>query len=151
MRLSPKRVALCVAVAAFSLVCAVGAYGYWTTSGSGSGTVGAATSAGSVTLDAVFSDGIYPGGTKTVTFTADNPGSTSLWIGGITVDRIDVDGAGGCEESDFSLTGLSVPGTVVAASAANVPVGSGTLAFANTPVSQDACKGATVTLDVSST
>ena len=67
--------ALVVAVAA-----SVGAYAYWTTTGAGSGSATNAASNGTLVLHASFADGLTPGASESVSYSADGPrsGETKL-------------------------------------------------------------------------
>jgi len=69
--LTKRRVVVSAIVLTLAIASSV-AYAYWTSTGAGSGTANALTPAGSLTLHATVPVGIYPGGSKTVTFTADN-------------------------------------------------------------------------------
>ncbi len=123
------------------------AYAYWTTTGNGSGSATVAASNGTVTLHATLANGITPGGSKTVTFTGDNAGSTDLQVG--TIHSVVSTSDAACLASDFSIADV-VSNTVVGHGLSGVALGSGTLNMANSALSQDACKGATVTLTLSS-
>ena len=83
MRLNKKLVAAGVGTA---LALALGgvALAYWTTTGAGSGSATNAASNGTVVLHATFADGLTPGASETVTYTADNAGTSSLYVGTIT-------------------------------------------------------------------
>jgi hypothetical protein len=132
------------------LALAAGAFAYWTTTGAGTGSATNAASNGTLVLHATFAGGLTPGKTEPVTFTADNAGTSSLQVGTITsVVSIDA-GHVGCLPADFTVP-TAVENTRVAAGATlfALPTAS-TIAFADTAVNQDACKGAIVTLTVSS-
>ncbi len=130
---------------------AIGAFAYWTTTGSGSGNADLATANGTVTLHASAPTQLFPGGSSNVTFTADNPGASNLYVGTIHLASVSVDaGHSTCDTDDFSMADV-VSNTVVAAGASGDPVtGTGTLEYANTNVNQDACKGADLTLNLTS-
>lgn len=147
---SKKRVLVAASVAALALLAAFGAYAYWTTTGSGSGSAAAASSNGTLTLEASFDAGIYPGGSKSVSFTATNTSDTNLYVGTIELDSVQASDPD-CDVDDFSMADVT-SNTVVPANTTDHPLtGTGTLVFANTSVNQDDCKGATITLNVSST
>lgn len=123
-------------------------FAYWTQSGggTGSGTVG---TTGTVTLTGAFpSAQLYPGGSVPVTLTAANSGTSAVMVG--SVSAIVTTNVAACLPADFSMP--AVPqNTSVPAGATAAPLTGGTLSMANTAVNQDACKGATVTLTLSST
>jgi hypothetical protein len=141
-----------VAVVALSMMAVGGgaAYAYWTTTGSGSGNATNASSNGTLDLHANFTGGLTPGATRTVTYTADNSNTSSLWVGSLT-PVVSVDSAhSACTPADnFTIT-ATAPGTQVLAGAAATVVGSGTLKLLDTTANQDACKGAVVTVSVTS-
>jgi hypothetical protein len=138
-----------IAVAAIALV-TVGAgtaYGYWTTTGSGTGTGTVGTSNGTLVLRASFADGLAPGGSTFVRFRADNPSTTNLRINTITTV---VTASGTCDASWFTVPPVAANQTI-SAGATNVAVENfGTLTFAQSASDQDACKGATLTLTITS-
>ena len=150
MKITKKKLGAFVAGAA--LVAGAGsAFAYWTTTGAGNGSATAATSNGTVVLHASYLGGIYPGGTASVTFTADNAGATNLYVGTIHLASVAVDVPHStCVVADFTMPDV-VSNTVVAGLASGAALtGTGTLSFANTSANQDACKGATITLNLTS-
>jgi len=144
-----KKIAAGVAAAAIVAAGAGSAYAYWSTTGSGSGSGTNASSNGTVSLHAAFADGLTPGASEAVTYTADNAGSSSLQVGTIT-PTVSVDAAHStCLVSDFSIA-PTASNTTVPAHSTGYAVGSGTLSFADTAVNQDGCKGAIITLTLAS-
>jgi hypothetical protein len=148
-KLMKKRIVvlgILVALAATGLAVA-----YWTQagSGSGSGTVG---TTGTITLTGTVASGIYPGGTAAVALTAANSGSAPVNVqtvsqnGAVTFDA----GHAACVAADFSMPtvteNVSVPGNATAQA-----LTAGVLSMTNSAVSQDACKGATITITLAST
>ena len=143
--------ALQVKVAVFAIAGALTvasvAYAYWTTTASGTGSATNASSNGTIVLNATFAGGLAPGGTKTVTYTADNAGASNLYVNTIT-PTVSIDAThvtAGCLVGDFTIP-ATVSNTTVGAGLTGVGIGSGTLTFANTGANQDGCKGATVSL-----
>jgi len=146
-----RKTAAIAAAGVLTVATAGGAYAYWSTTGSGSGSATAATSNGTVVLHADYANGLTPGASETVTYTADNSGTSSLRVGTIT-PTVSIDAAhaaAGCLVGDFTISPTE-SNTTVAASATGVAAGTGTLSFADSGVSQDGCKGATVTLSLAS-
>ncbi len=141
-----------VAIAGAVVVAIVSiAYAYWTTTGSGTGSATNASSNGTIVLHAAFAAGLTPGAAEAVTYTADNAGTSSLYVNTIT-PTVSIDGAhvtSGCLVGDFTIP-ATASGTTVGPGLSGVAAGSGTLTFANTAVNQDGCKGATVTLTLAS-
>jgi hypothetical protein len=123
------------------------ALAYWTTTGSGTGSGTAASSNGTVVLHASFASGITPGGSKTVSFTADNAGTSGLQVG--TVSTV-VTASGTCDASWFSVPDVAENQTIAAGASGVALANTGTLSFTDAAVNQDSCKGATLTLTLSS-
>ena len=144
------RLAAAIAVA----VCLTGAgaaYGYWTTTGAGTGTATVAAANGTVVLHGVAAAALVPGGSTSVSFTADNPGSSSLQVTRIHLEGVSADAAHpGCLVADFTMPDVVSNTRVPAATSGFALAGGGALQMADTNVSQDACKGATLTLTLSS-
>ena len=134
-------------------VAAVGGYSYWTTTGAGSTTPATnASSNGTLVLHGSFANGLTPGASKSITFTADNTNTTSLLVGTIhSVVGIDATHVtAGCLASDFTVADVA-ENQVIAASTSGVILSvAGSIAFADTASDQDGCKGAIVTLTLTS-
>lgn len=143
-----RTVAVLGAVAA--MVVAIAAVAFWTGSGSGTGT-GAVGTSGAVTLTGTVAEGSAPGGAVAVSFTAANPSGspiqvTEVQLAGVTVDEAHAT----CVTADFTMAGVVENHEVPAgATVEPLPV-DGSLAYANTGINQDACKGATLTLSLTS-
>ena len=145
-----KRALVAAVVAGLALIAAIAGYAYWTTTGSGTGT-GTAGTTSAIALHATFPAGIYPGGSETVTFTADNPNPGSVRVGTIHLASVTFDaGHSGCSASDFSMADVPV-NTEIASGSGQSITPTGSLVFADTASNQDACKGATITLNLTST
>ena len=139
----------CVSVLAVS----VAAYAYFTSSGSGTGTASVGSSS-AVTLHATVSTVLYPGSSSPVSFTVDNPSSGKQRIGTISLASITVDaGHSSCStvigggNPDFTMAGVVV-NTVFNSGNGQTVTPTGSLAMNDTGVSQDACQGATLTLNL---
>ena len=148
--LSKKQKATIAGVTLLSLAGTGGlAYAYWTTTGAGSGAATAASANGTLVLAASFPAAtLVPGGSVVVSYTASNASTTDLQVG--TVSAVVSSSVPGCLASDFSIAPVA-ENQVIAAGASNVALANtGTLSFANSAADQDACKGATITLTLSS-
>jgi hypothetical protein len=146
-----KKTTAIVAAGILTVATAGGAYAYWSTTGSGTGTATTASSNGAVVLHAAFANGLTPGASEVVTYTADNGGTSSLRVGTIT-PTVSIDAAhvtAGCLVGDYTIP-VTLSNTTVAAAATGVAAGSGTLSFADSSINQDGCKGAIVTLTLAS-
>lgn len=130
---------------------AIGAYAYWTTTGSGNGSATVAASNGTVTLHGTAPTNLYPGGSSSVTFTADNSGGSNLFVGTIHLGSVTADaGHASCNTADFTMADVTSNTMVPAGQTGYALTGSGTLQYANTSANQDACKGASLTLNLTS-
>ena len=146
MKISLKKKIAAAAAAATILGGGGAAFAYWTTTGSGAGSGTVAPSNGTLTLHGAVAPGIYPGGNREVTFTADNDYDTDLRVG--TIHSVVSTTPSSCLAGDFSIGDL-VSNTTVPAHTAGVPVGTGSLVFANSAANQDNCKDASITLTLS--
>lgn len=140
-------------IAAIGAICllaaAGGAYAFWTAAGTGSAT-GTASSGGTITLVGTIASGIAPGLSKAVTFTATNPTTSEITVGTVSLVSVATDKTG-CVVDDFTMP--AVPQNQAIA-ATNLPIAlddAGSLTMANTGINQDLCKGAVITLTLSST
>ena len=145
MRLRTKFAAL--AVTAGIAVTATAAFGYWSTTGSGSGNATAASGNGTLALTASFADGLAPGQSTTVTYHAVNASDTDLQVG--TVHAVVSTDKDGCDAAWFAI-GDVISNQVIAHQSDADLTNTGTLFFNNNAADQNACKGAKVTLTLSS-
>jgi hypothetical protein len=160
MRHSKKLAALAIATGV--AITASAAFAFWSADGSGSGSGAVADGYGganAVTLVGTVSSDLFPGGSSVVTFTAkNNDADEALAAGTIRLVSVapDEDHAA-CDTSLFDgTTGVFSMGDVDA-SAESISPGAtisldaeGTLNMENKDVNQDNCKGATLTLTLSS-
>lgn len=137
-KLMRKRILVSVATIAVLATAGV-ALAYFTSSGTGTGTATVGTVA-DVTIDPVtIADTLYPGGSSSVEFTINNSSDTAVQVDKVVADSPAITGLpAGCEVADFTFDDVSVAATIPAGGSVD---GSGTLAMANTNVSQDACQG----------
>lgn len=138
------------AVAASAALVAVGggaAYAYWSTTGSGSGSAAASSGTQAVALHTSFTAGIAPGESRTVTYTADNPNTSSTTVGGLVATV--TTSTSTCDPGWFTIDAPTVT-TSVAKTSTGTVLGTGTLAFTDTATNQDGCKGATIYVGVTS-
>lgn len=155
-----KRLALLGGVAALT-VGAIGAYAYWSTTGTGSGKAFDGTSS-PVTITGTALTALYPATTTSVTFTAANPGASKQSIQTIhlvsvaayvsdaarTTGTTPIVGCGGANlvTNDFSMPDLAVApatdGQIAAGATAQAITAAGVLTMNNLTTNQDLCKGA---------
>jgi hypothetical protein len=148
--MTKKRAIVVGAVAALAVAGA--AIAFWTTSGSGSGSGSVASSNGTLVLHGTITSELTPGGSSPVAFTADNSNSSSLQVGTVhAVVSIDKSHAeAGCKASDFTI-GDTVENQTIAAKSSGVALSNeGSISMADTSENQDACKGASISLALSS-
>ena len=144
-----KRKLTAILGAVFALAIAGGAYAYWSGAGSGTGT-GTVNSGTTVTLHGTVAPGLAPGVTEAVAFTADNPGTAGVFVSTVhAVVSFDA-GHSSCLPADFPIADTTESFEVPAgASGAALPT-AGSIKMNDTAISQDACKGATVNLTLTS-
>ncbi len=159
-KFSNKKIAA-VAVGAVALTGTGVAYAYWTTSGSGTGSAAAAAANGVFTVTPSWAaNALHPGGDEDVTFTVKNNSTesdlhlTSIRLAsgangepaGVVVAKA-AGNDGDCVASDFTMADVAVGRTVAAGETVTLTQ-KGDLNFANSALSQDGCKGATITLNL---
>ena len=128
------------------------AVAYWTTTGSGSGSGSVAASNGTLVLHGTITSPLTPGGSSAVPFTADNAGSSSLQVGTVhAVVSIDAEHAtAGCKASDFTIADTVENQRIAAKSSLVALANNGSISMADTAANQDACKGASISLALTS-
>jgi hypothetical protein len=153
MDLFSRRGALTALACTVALAATGAAIAYFTSTGSGTGTA-AVGSASPVTLNATISSNLFPGSSSPVTLTVDNPSSGSQRVGTITLASISVDsGHSGCSTTigggnpDFAMPAVVVNKVFGPGNGQSVTPG-GTLTMKETGLNQDACQGATLTLNL---
>src|SRR4051794_3810569 len=116
----PKRKALVVGLVV-ALAVAGAAYAYWTTTGAGSGSGSVASANGTLVLHGTINSQLTPGGSSSVSFTADNSNSSSLQVGTVhAVVTIDAAHAtAGCDAADFHIAD-TVENQTIAANSSGV-------------------------------
>jgi hypothetical protein len=158
IRITKTRVAIAAGLV-LAVIGSVGAWAYFTTTGSGTGTTSAGTSS-ALTIHATLAPRasdhkLYPGGDPAdVSFTVDNPSNGHQHVGTITLESVAAyatqaafvadpvnNKISGCLSTWFSMTPVVdnedvAPGSGIALTA------TGTLAMNNVNLSQDACKNA---------
>jgi len=128
------------------------AIAYWTTTGSGEGSGTVASSNGTLTLHGEVTEALTPGASSPVKFSADNAGSSSLQVSTVhAVVSIDKEHAeNGCKSSDFSIADTAENQVVGAKQSGVALAKEGSIAMTDSAENQDACKGATISLALTS-
>jgi hypothetical protein len=152
MKNTSRKQSVLGAVAAILLI-AAGAYAYWTSTGSGTGSASAGTTSAVTVNQTTTLSAMYPGDSaQTISGNFDNPNSGPVYVGTVTASIASVTKASGapagtCDASDFTLANaaMSVNAEVAAGTAKGSWTGA-TIKFNNKASSQDACKGAAVSL-----
>jgi hypothetical protein len=154
--LSGKGIALLASIAVAAAV-AIGAFAYFTSSGSGSGTANAGSNDTAITLTATFDDGLVPGTSKTVSFSASNASSTTTgYVATISFDSVTSTDSG-CQayltgnQADFQMSDVSEDTAVPKGGGDTALPNTGTLSWLNSDsVDQTPCAGQPLTLNVTS-
>lgn len=128
------------------------AVAYWTTTGSGEGSGKVAASNGTLVLHGTISNELTPGSTSPVTFTADNSNSSSLKVGTVhaVVSIDEAHATAGCKASDFTINNTEENQVIAKESTGTKLSTNGSISMADTTSNQDACKGAEITLTLTS-
>jgi hypothetical protein len=129
------------------------AFAYWTSSGSGSGTAGTGTGTSNLVITQTsIIIGLAPGApAQTITGTVQNNATNSAYVTSVTASISGVvkavgAPAGTCTAADYTLSNATMNVATDVAAGGSVNFTGATLAFNNTAVNQDGCKGATVNL-----
>jgi hypothetical protein len=147
--LSRKKAVAALGVVAVIAITAV-AVAYWTGGGSGSGSATVGTN-GSVVLAGTVTPGSAPGTAEPVSFTAANASGSPIKVTKVHLVSIAVDSEHvACVTADFTMADVNEAHEVPAGATVEPLPNNGSLVYANTALSQDACKGATLTLTLSS-
>jgi hypothetical protein len=146
---SKKRFALIAGTTAAVLLGGGIAVGYWSTTGSGSGSADVGTSSALEIDQTNTTDLLYPGG-PAADIDLDITNNTDGDLRIDTLSAVITTGVVGCNASDFvftpsaAVTDVDVPAGVTSISAA------ATISMTNTSLNQDLCKNADLTLAFSS-
>ena len=165
MRKHSKKLTAVIAGTAAAVAVSGVAYAYFTTTGAGdgSGTVGSSTAlvlhqSSIVYSNASSDNALVPGTSGSVTFTVDNPSSGHQYLDKIHLASWESDKAGCNKSTDANPTAetawITMPDVSVAkdydAGNGQAVTPKGTVTFNNVASSQDACKGAAITLHFTS-
>ena len=153
--LSKKRVVLAAIIAVALAIASGVAYAYFTATGAGTGsaTVGSATT---IQLTPTITGTLYPGGTAaSVSVVVKNNGGGAQYVNTIHLASITPDAGhsacvttvGAGPANAFTMADVSVV-TTLAPAGTTTKVGS--LQMNDTTINQDACQGATLTLNLTS-
>jgi hypothetical protein len=154
---SKKKAAAVVTAGVLGLATAGGAYAYWTSAGEGTGTATTRDGASRIfTVTGGSTQAMFPGDSaQTVTATVKNEGTETYTVSTLkaylTTDKA------GCDGSDYRLNGAAAPTTAAGAVSVNLvakdlaPAATTTvdfsLQFNNKATDQNACQGATVSIN----
>lgn len=159
-----RRRKVAAVTATLFLLAVASAFGFYTLlfsgSGSGSAKLGSAGGSAVLALHASFSEGLRPGESETVTYSATNATNQNAIVHRLFISP-GVDAAheaAGCQGNAWfslgnpnsSLAPLEGGGEVSVPANSTVTLGTNTLTFLDKPESQDACGGATLSLALSS-
>jgi hypothetical protein len=146
-----KRALTVLGVVAVLAVAGV-AVAFWTASGSGSGSGSVASSNGSLVLHGTITNALTPGGSSPVSYSADNTNSSSLQVGTVhaVVSIDEAHAEAGCKASDFSISDVVENQTIPANTSGVALSNGGTISMTDSEENQDACKGASISLTLTS-
>jgi hypothetical protein len=143
LSLSKKTTAI-VAAGILTVATAGGAYAYWTSQGSGTGSATTGTTTALTITQSGTVANLIPGGTAgALDVTASNSATFSQAIGNITATPTYPTG---CDASNWTITPVTNGPTTVNASSTSDVIHVATVALIDLPsVNQNACKGASIT------
>ncbi|MEE9094726.1 hypothetical protein [Pseudarthrobacter phenanthrenivorans] len=150
MRKMTKKSKIAAVAASAALLAAGGgaAYAYWTTTGSGNGSAAASAGTSPITINVTVAPGVAPGAPVGIIYTADNPNSSKTPVT-LSAPVVTTD-VSGCMPGWFTATGPTGT-TTIDGNSTGTSLGTGTLTLNDSAtVNQDACKGANVTVSVTS-
>lgn len=149
-----KQVLVSLSVIAILAVAGI-AVAYFTSQGSGTGTATVGNSS-NVTLHGTVTSTLYPGSSSPVTFTVDNPSPGAEFVKTIHLESITPDaGHASCSvvisggNPDFTMLDV-VANQDIPSGNGNAVTAQGTITMNDTNVNQNACQGATLTLNLTS-
>ena len=148
MRLS-KRTLVLLGVMVVAIAASIGAYAYFTTTGSGTGSATTGSSS-AVTIYGSTASTLYPGTSSVENFTLDNPSPGHQYV--TKIHFVNATGAsitsGNCLAADYSMPDVTVNQDFPTGNGQTVTA-TGTVSYANNG-DQDLCQGKTVTLNFTS-
>ncbi|MEV6715738.1 hypothetical protein AB0M48_27280 [Lentzea sp. NPDC051208] len=139
-----KRTAVIAAVTVLAVGGGV-AYAAWSSTGSGSGSVGSTTSVNSTITPVDGAGGLYPGKTVSFQVTIDNPNDYAVAVTSISAGTSALT-AGGCAAGTVTSPAVSSPGTIGADGSATF-----TLEATMNADAADNCKSQTFSLPLTAT
>ena len=149
--MNKKRTIAVLGVVAILAVAGI-AVAFWTTTGSGNGSGAVAASNGTLALHGTVTNALTPGSSSPVSLTADNANSSSEQVGTVkAVVTIDAEHAtAGCLASDFTIADTA-ENQVIPANGKGVALAhAASISMADSAANQDACKGAAISLALTS-
>jgi hypothetical protein len=139
---------LAAVVAVIAAMASIGAYAYWTSTGTGSGTAVANAGANNLVITSTSPSGVLkPAGSVAVNGNVHNPNTYSVNVDTVSSTSITTSDVN-CLPADFHFAPVVVNQTVAAG---GDQAFTGSLTMDDTPVNQDACKSATITINFAST
>jgi hypothetical protein len=130
-------------------VLAGAAFAYYTSTGAGTGSATAGDST-AVVLHGTVATTLYPGTSSSVTFTVDNPSDGHQLVNVITLASVTTDAShSSCVLTDFTMPPVTANQDVASGNGIAITA-TGTITMANTGTSQDACRNAPLTLNLTS-
>jgi hypothetical protein len=152
-RLTKRKKIVAIAIGAVVLAGGGVAVAYWTAGGSGVGSAATGTGTGILVNQTSTVTDMHPGDSAQVlSGDFDNSNEGDVQVSNVTVHIASVFNGGvvaaGCDATDYTLTGASMPAVQDVPSGTSVGAWSGaTIKFNNKPATnQDGCKGAVVNL-----
>jgi hypothetical protein len=143
---------LAAVVAVIAAMASIGAYAYWTTSGSGSGSASTGADTGVVVNQTSTNTGLYPGGSTALSGNFTNPASFNQYVTSVSASipafSVQADNTKpACTEADFFISGSpTAVGQQITPGPANGSWSGISLNMTNTTANQDNCKNVSVAI-----
>lgn len=151
MRITKKKAAAVIAISTVAMAGAGGAFAYWTTGGTGSGSAEAGENANFTIAQTNTVDGLVLNVAKTVNFTVTNPATFPQYLTGVDVTVVPFSAQAdvnkpACTAGDFSISNIAISaGEIVANNGTRT--GTASVTLVNKPAAnQDNCKLAPIAL-----
>jgi hypothetical protein len=142
---------LAAVVAVVAAMASVGAYAYWTNSGTGTGSASTGTTTGITVNQTSTVSGLYPGGpAQALSGNFDNPNASAVHVSSVS-GSVTGTSVVGCDPADFVVIGSPAPNVQEVPSGTAKGSWSGlSVSMTNTTSNQDLCKNATITISYTS-
>lgn len=155
MKVLKQKKAIAVLATLVAAIAVIGAYAYWTTSGTGSGSATTGTTVGITVKQTSVNTALYPGATTGLSGNFDNANASPVYVASVsasvTAFSVQADlSKPACTQADFTITGTALVGAEVAVASGTGSWSGLSLNMTNAVTNQDNCKSITVPITYTS-